>query len=271
MQPLVDLRLGDCLNIMPDIPDKSVDLILCDPPYGTTSIKWDRPLPFEPMWEQYERIIKDNAAILLFSSQPFTTDLIASNRKLFRYEIIWKKSMKSGWLNAKKMPLRAHENIVVFYKKLPKYSPRMVPSRERPRIRRGGKDIRSAQYREYIDIDRFDSGLRFPTDVIEFGNWNGAGIGKGATKHPTQKPINLLEYLILTYTEPGDVVLDNCMGSGTTGVACVNTERNFIGIEIDPKYFSISENRIKAAKTQPKMLIETHHGTFGLAKGLEDE
>lgn len=123
MQPLVDLRLGDCLKLMHDLPEKSVDLILCDPPFGTTAIKWDKPLPFEAMWQHYERIIKDNGAIVLFSSQPFTTDLIISNRKLFRYEIIWKKTMGQGFLNANKMPLRFHENILVFYKKLPTYNP----------------------------------------------------------------------------------------------------------------------------------------------------
>lgn len=162
----IELNNVDCLEFMKSMPDKSVDCVVTDPPYGTTSIEWDKPIDLVSFWFEVERVAKDNAAILIFSSQPFTTDLIASNRKLFRYEIIWKKSMKSGWLNAKKMPLRAHENIVVFYKKLPKYSPQMVSSHERPRIRRGGKDIRSAQYREYIDIDRFDSGLRFPTDVI---------------------------------------------------------------------------------------------------------
>lgn len=248
------LHLGNCLDLMSAIPEKSIDMILCDLPYGTTSIKWDKPLPFVPLWAHYERIIKNNAAILLFSSQPFTTDLISSKRKWFRYEIIWVKTMKSGFLNANKAPLKRHENICVFYKKLPKYFPQMVSSGMAPRARKGGGFIRSAQYRDFIDTESFDSGLRFPTDVIEFSNWNGVAFGKkqkGATKHPTQKPVKLLEYLILTYTNPGDVVLDNCMGAGSTGVACIKTGRDFIGMEIDREYFAIAESRIKEAQEQP--------------------
>lgn len=252
----MDLRLGDCLEIMPDIPDKSIDMILCDLPYGTTSISWDKIIPFEPLWEQYERVIKDKAAIVLFSAQPFTTDLIMSNRKLFRYEIIWKKTMKSGFFNANKMPLRAHENILVFYKKLPTYNPIKskvdIKKSKIGRIRKQA-EIRSKHYRQANGVDYVENGERFPTDVIEFSNWNGLMFGKyqnDATKHPTQKPVDLCEYLIHTYTNSGDVVLDNCMGAGTTGVACSNLGRYFIGIEINSDYFEYAKKRINEVKNE---------------------
>lgn len=248
MSKPISLLNGDCLELLPQVETKSVDIILCDLPYGTTEIAWDKVIPFEPLWEQYKRIIKDNGAIVLFSAQPFTTDLINSNRKMFRYEIIWEKTTPSGFLNANKMPLRTHENIVVFYKKLPTYNPiySIVKRNDIGRVRQA-KEIRSKQYRDMGGVDWIETGKRFPTDVIKFSNWNGVSFGKSckdATKHPTQKPVDLCEYLIRTYTNPGDTVLDNCMGSGTTGVACVNTERNFIGIEINEDYFSLAEKRI---------------------------
>ena len=248
----IDLRKGDCLKLMKNIPDKSIDMILCDLPYGTTHCKWDTIIPFEPLWEQYNRIIKDNGAILLFSSQPFTTDLINSNRKMFRYEIIWEKTMPSGFLNANKMPLRAHENVIVFYKHLPTYNP--IKSRPEKKNLRPIGSIRfnsrnhHEQYGKYKNANYkyVEDGTRYPTDVIKFSNWNGSLFGntKNATKHPTQKPVSLLEYLIKTYTNEGETVLDNCMGSGSTGVACVNTARNFIGIELDDTYFDIARKRI---------------------------
>lgn len=256
MQPLVDLRLGDCLKLMHDLPDKSVHLILCDLPYGTTAIEWDKPLPFEALWQHYERIIKDNGAILLFSAQPFTTELIASNRKLFRYEIIWKKTQPSGFLDANRAPLKTHENIEVFYKKLPTYHPikTRIERNDLGRVRRM-KGNRAEQYGEMGTNTWKETGERYPTSVIKFSNWNGALFGKTdkATKHPTQKPVDLCEYLILTYTNPGDTVLDNCMGSGTTGVSCVKSGRNFIGMEISPEYFAIAESRIKTAQAQPSL------------------
>ena len=258
----VDLRLGDCLKIMPEIPDRSVDMILCDLPYGTTAIKWDKPLPFAPLWEQYERIIKDNGAIVLFSAQPFTTDLIASNRKLFRYEIIWKKTQAQGFLNANKAPLRSHENIVVFYRTLPTYNPIKTKMTDTPigRVRQVNA-MRSKQYREMNRTVYTETGERYPIDVVEFSNWNGGGFAKKnnperTTKHPTQKPIDLCKYLILTYTNPGYVVMDNCMGSGTTGVACVHAERHFIGMELNPDYYAIAETRIKTAQMQPNLIVE---------------
>jgi len=250
----VELILGDCLDVMRTIPDKSVDAVITDPPYGTTACSWDNIIPFAPMWQHYERIIKDKAAIILFSSQPFTTDLIASNRKLFRYEIIWKKTQPQGFLNANKAPLRNHENICVFYKKLPTYRPikTKVKRSDIGRVRQVNA-MRSQQYREMDRTTWVETGERYPTDVVEFSNWNGAlfGKNKNATKHPTQKPVDLCAYLIETYTNPGDMVLDNCMGSGTTGVACVQTGRNFIGIEIDENYYKIAQKRIHDAQQQP--------------------
>ena len=246
---MIDLQQGDCLELMKSIPDKSVDMILCDLPYGTTKCEWDKVIPFKPLWKQYKRIIKDNGAILLFSAQPFTTDLINSNRKMFRYEIIWQKTQGSGFLNAKKMPLRKHENICVFYKHLPTYNPQKytIDRKDKGRERSNSK-IRVNQYGTFKkpDYHWMEDGTRYPDDVIKFSNWNGARFGDNskATKHPAQKPIPLLEYLIKTYTNEGNTVLDNCMGSGSTGVACVNTNRNFIGMELDEHYFEVAQNRI---------------------------
>lgn len=243
------------MKLMDDIPDKSIDLILCDMPYGTTKLDFDeQPLPLDELWKHYNRIIKDNAAILLFSAQPFTTDLIYSNRKMFRYEIIWKKTLSTGFLNAKKMPMRAHENICVFYKHLPTYHPQMQILSENEIKQKGLQIGRKRvtkrgickQYGKCTKGSYTEKGTRYPNDIIEFSNWNGALFGntENATKHPTQKPVPLLEYLINTYSNEQDVVLDNCMGSGSTGVACINTNRKFIGIEINGKYFDIAKQRI---------------------------
>lgn len=242
-----ELWHGDCLELMKNIPDKSVDMILCDLPYGTTNIEWDDQIAFDPLWEQYERITKINAAIVLFSSYPFTIDLILSNRKMFRYEIIWEKTQAGGFLNANKMPLRAHENILVFYKKLPTYNPikSKVIAKDIDRVRTH-KENRSKHYKNIGPNIYAEKGERYPTDVIKFSNWNGALFGKinNATKHPTQKPVDLLEYLIKTYTNEGELVLDNAMGSGSTGVACINTNRKFIGIELNKDYFEIAKDRL---------------------------
>lgn len=246
------LYQGDCLEVMKQIPDKSIDMILCDLPYGTTRCKFDVVIPFEPLWKEYKRIIKDNGAIVLFSQQPFTSDLIQSNRKMYRYEIIWKKTLPTGFLNAKKMPMRCHENICVFYKHLPTYNPIM---RKVERTDIGRKRINSGkaeQYNEFRDDnwEWVETGERYPTDVIKFSNWNGALFGNvdKTVRHPTSKPIDLLEYLIKTYTNERETVLDNCMGSGSAGVACVNTNRDFIGIELDENYFNIAKQRIEEAK-----------------------
>lgn len=248
------LRQGDCLELMKSIEDKSIDLILCDLPYGTTRNKWDSVLDLELLWEQYNRIIKERGAILLFAQTPFDKVLGVSNLKQLRYEIIWQKTAPTGFLNAKKMPMKAHENILVFYKKLPTYNPqktqghtRKVASKEsraksieRQKLKVDNKD---SNYNFYGESSMgYDSTERYPLSVQVFA--------KGQQKenyHPTQKPVALLEWLIRTYTNEGDLVLDNCMGSGSTGVACVNTNRDFIGIELTEQYFKIAQSRIEKA------------------------
>lgn len=249
------IKCGDCLEEMKNIDDKTIDMILCDLPYGITKCTWDKTIPFKPLWEEYERIIKDNGAIVLFSKMPFTVDLIESNRKLFRYEIIWEKTQKTGFYNANKMPLKAHENILLFYKKLPTYNPQkyIVERKDIGRVRNKKAD-RCVLYGHVNAQDWVETGERYPHDVIHFSNWNGALFGKTdkATKHPTQKPIPLLEYLIKTYTNEGDTVLDNCMGSGSTCVASINTGRNYIGIEKRKNFFDIAEERIMQAEKEVK-------------------
>ena len=235
---MIELYKGDCLELMKNIPDKSIDMILCDLPYGTTECKWDNIIPFEDLWKEYKRIIKDNGAILLFSQQPFTSFLTCSNINMFRYEYIWEKSSSTGFLNAKKMPLKKHENILVFYKKLPTYNPQFTQGKPYTTKRTGTPSI----YRQdLVRTDTINNGFRYPTDILLFKNPNNKNV------HPTQKPVPLLEYLIKTYTNEGDLVLDNCMGSGSTGVACVNLNRKFIGIEMDEKYFNIAKDRINKA------------------------
>lgn len=230
----IDLRHGDCLEFMKDIPDKSIDMILCDLPYGTTRNKWDSVIPLDKLWKQYERIIKDNGAICLFAQSPFDKVLGCSNLKLLRYEWIWEKDNGTGFLNAKKMPLKIHENIEIFYKKPPTYNPQMRKG-FKPYSQMSGRG--SSNYGEQVRVRTVNDGERYPIDVIEFKR-------DKEKLHPTQKPVALLEYLIKTYTNEGDVVLDNCMGSGSTGIACVNTNRNFIGIELDENYFNIAKERI---------------------------
>ena len=232
------LYKGDCLEIMRVIPDKSVDMILCDLPYGTTRNKWDSIIPLEELWEHYERIIKDNGAIALFAQTPFDKVLGSSNLKLLRYEWIWKKTKATGHLNAKKMPLKEHENILIFYKNLPRYNPQGLIKKDIPTIRRGRNN--GSNYGE-SSKDATQEYENYPKSVLEF-----ASVGK--TVHPTQKPVALLEYLIKTYTNEGELVLDNCMGSGSTGVACLNTNRKFMGIELDENYYNIACNRINNIK-----------------------
>ncbi len=244
---MIDLRKGDCLELMKDIPDKSIDDIIADLPYGITRAKWDIILDLDLLWKQYERIIKDNGAIVLFGSQPFTTTLINSNRKLFRYDLVWDKKMKVGMMNCKRMPLRQHEDIVVFYKKQPTYNPQMTKGKMRNKKIAPTKDFEV--YGQITPIDNFNDDY-YPSSILEFSNAN-----QKAKSHPTQKPVALLEYLIKTYTNEGDLVLDNTMGSGTTGVACVNTNRRFIGIEMDDKYFAIAEKRINDAITHKQLTL----------------
>ena len=243
---MIDLRQGDCLELMKDIPDKSIDMILCDLPYGTTACKWDTVIPFEPLWEQYNRIIKDNGVIVLFSQQPFTAQLILSNINLFRYEWIWQKTKSTGFMNAKKMPLKSHENILVFYKKLPIYNPQGVKVGVHLKTGRSRKgNSRNYGKTGCGNPDYIQTTSNYPKDIIIFSNPSNKG-----HLHPNQKPVALLEYLIKTYTNEGDIVLDNCMGSGSTGVACINTNRNFIGIELDENYFNIAKERIEKASLE---------------------
>lgn len=229
----------DCLEGMRLIPDKSIDMILCDLPYGTTKCKWDTIIPFEPLWEQYERIIKDNGAIVLTATQPFTTILINSNLKLFKYTWVWEKSMAVGSMFAKKRPLKAHEDICVFYKKQPTYNPQMTDGEpyKRKEGHLSGESIigeRSAGYETISD------GKRYPRSVIKIANPNRHNV------HPTQKPLALFEYLLRTYTNEGDIILDNCMGSGTTAVAAIKSNRKFIGFETESKYIEIANKRIES-------------------------
>ena len=231
---MIDLKCGDCLKLMKEIPDKSIDMILCDLPYGTTKNKWDSTFNLQILWSEYERVIKDNGAIVLFSQMPFTAELVHSNLKLFKYEWIWIKDNGTGFLNAKKMPLKIHENIEVFYKNPPLYNPQMRKG-FKPYSQKSGKG--SSNYGKQISVITTNNGERYPIDILEFQRDKGK-------LHPTQKPVALLEYLIKTYTDEGEVVLDNCMGSGSTGVACKKLNRNFIGFEIDENYFNIAKDRI---------------------------
>lgn len=239
----IKLMQGDCLELMKDIPDGSVDMILCDLPYGTTACKWDSVIPFEPLWEQYKRIIKENGAIVLFGSEPFTSHLICSNLPMFKYNWIWQKDKATGHLNAKRQPMRTVETISVFYKKQCLYIPQLSkkpPENIRPATTKR-KNIDNYGSMDKESVRGIPIDMSYPKDILAFRACFG---DKGKSNHPTEKPVALLEYLVKTYTNEGDLVLDNCMGSGSTGVACINTGRRFIGMELDPGYFEIAENRI---------------------------
>lgn len=243
----------DCYEILKQMPEKSIDLILCDMPYGTTKCKFDKKIDLPEIWRLFKNVAKKNAAIVLFSAMPFTVDLINAQRELFRYEIIWKKTQKSGFLNAKKMPMRQHENILIFYQNKPTYNPQFTKS-EKAQIGRSRKEAhnRCELYNSMGQYEYVDTGKRYPTDVIEFSNWNRAIFGDNSNciKHPTSKPVDLLEYLIKTYSNEGDTILDCFMGSGSTGVACANTGRDFVGVEIDEEYFNYAQDRILTAIKQ---------------------
>ena len=234
------LILGDCLEKMKDIEDKSIDMILCDLPYGTTACKWDVIIPFESLWEQYNRLIKDNGAIILFGSEPFSTLLRSSNLNNFRYDLIWEKNNSGNFQLAKKQFLKYHENISIFYIKQPTYNPQGLIKLEKPIIqsnkRKAGKlgHLSSEKKRKSYNQNY----TNYPKSILRFSR-------PSKPLHPTQKPVELLEYLIKTYTDEGETVLDNGMGSGSTGVACLNTNRCFIGIEKDENYFNIAKERIE--------------------------
>ena len=247
---------GDCLEVMQDIPDKSIDMILCDLPYGTTACSWDIVIDFDLLWSQYKRIAKDNACICLFGSQPFTTDLINSNREWYKYLWYWNKIMISGALLAKKQPLRIIEEICIFYKKQYKYNP-LLEKLPKSHIRKNNIVLHrksevydnnfSAKRHEYrkIPID-----MRYPFNLIKFSKRG----NKKYSLHPSEKPVALFEYLIKTYTDENDIVLDNCIGSGTTAVACIKTGRKYIGIEKEKKYCDICNKRIREAKESISLL-----------------
>lgn len=230
------LMKGDCLDRMKEIPSGSVDMVLTDPPYGTTACKWDSIIPLEPMWEQLNRVIKPNGAIVMTASQPFTTTLIASNMKMFKYCWVWEKQQPTGFLNARRYPLKSHEDVVVFCSKLHVYNPQGVSTVEVKNSRKnksGNGCYGPVSSREYIQREG-----SFPRTVIKFNRVTHGQV------HPTQKPVALMEYLIKTYTNEGETVLDFASGSFTTGVACKNLNRKFIGIELDDHYFEIGKIRI---------------------------
>lgn len=234
------LLQGDCLNLMQNISDGSVDLILTDLPYQTTQNEWDSLIPFEPLWGHYRRVAKPNAAIVLTSQSPFDKALAMSNAAEYRYEWIWEKTEATGHLNAKRMPMKAHENVLVFYRRLPTYNPQKTTGHVR-KVSNQKKRVaeRSANYGQQAGNDSYDSTERYPRSVLQFSTDK-----QKAPLHPTQKPVALMEYFIRTYSNEGEVVLDSCMGSGTTGVACLNTNRKFIGIEKDARYFDIAKRRM---------------------------
>lgn len=239
--------LGDCLKVMSEIADNSVDMILCDLPYGTTACKWDTIIPFTDLWKQYKRLIRPDSAIVLTGSQPFTSALVMSNPEMFKYEWIWKKSNPSNIALANRQPLKYHENVVVFYKEQCVYNKQMIKRDENGRkrlqnknnpIRFSGTDLHNNKgTKKNYDINRYDEKFKNPSTVLEIKSERGK-------LHPTQKPLKLFETLIKTYTNEGDLVLDNCAGSGTTGLACKNTGRNYIMIEKEGKYYDICKERL---------------------------
>ena len=234
----INLLRGDCLELMKDIPDGSIDMILADLPYGTTRNKWDSIISLDLLWEQYNRIIKERGAIVLTAQTPFDKVLGVSNLKYLKYEWIWQKDKGTGHLNAKRMPMKDHENILVFCKRSTIYNPQMwdggKPSKG------GRRKNKNTNYGEHESVDSHGTNLRYPTTVRKFNK-----VYTHNQLHPTQKPVELFEYLIKTYTNEGETVLDNVMGSGTTGVACKNLNRNFIGMELDETYFNIAKERIE--------------------------
>lgn len=250
MLDLNTIHLGDCLDLMSKITDQSIDMILCDLPYGTTKNKWDIIIDPIIMWQQYKRILKPTGIIVLTAAQPFTTILINSNPKMFKYDLIWYKPLGTGFLNSKKMPMRNHEHILVFYDKLPTYNPQMGVGVRKKGMRKN--DRNGGCYNDFNQnrIEPFDDeGRRFPQSVIEITN----GDRTTENEHPTQKPTDLFRYLIKTYSNEGDLILDNCMGSGTTAIACLMENRNYLGFEKDENYFKSSLKRIEQHVSQQSL------------------
>lgn len=229
------LYCGDCLDIMREIPEGSVDMALCDLPYGITDCAWDVRIPLEPLWAAYKRVVKQSGAIVLTAQQPFATDLINAARPFFRYELIWEKAKALGFLNANRMPLRAHENVLVFYRRLPRYTPQFTEGK--PYQRGATKNASKSVYRHHVKTGIDNAGTRHPRSVLRFSQ-------EGRTKHPTEKPQALFEWLIRTYTAPGELVLDNCMGSGTTAAACEAASRRWIGVELNEDFCKMTVERL---------------------------
>ena len=249
---MITLWQGDCLELMKDIPDHSIDCIICDLPYGVTQNPWDSVIDLEDLWKCYKRVITPNGAIILFGQDKFTMKVIQSNESWHRYNLIWNKETPTGFLNANRMPLRVHEDIMIFYENLPVFNPQKyignspsharckknyVPTEEATNNHNYGSHMKGD-----FNAEVLNSNMKFPTSIISCER-----VPTGKCVHPTQKPVALIEYLIRTYTNEGATILDNCMGSGTVGVACKNLHRNFIGIELDEKYFKIAEKRIRNA------------------------
>ena len=237
---MLKLYNADCLEFMNKIPAKSVDMILCDLPYGITKCEWDKPIDLKKLWKHYERIIKDNGAICLFGQTRFFLDLVNSNPRLYRYDLVWDKVLKTRFLNANKQPLRQHEQIAVFYKKQPKYNPQVKKLQTNYEKGENQKVTRVyGSVNRILDSNKNQEG-KYPTSILKFKK-----VSSSKMMHPTEKPIELLEFLIRLYTDENDLVLDNCMGSGTTAVACRDTNRNFIGIEKDKDIFKIAKKRLE--------------------------
>lgn len=240
----ITIKQGDCLELMKDIPDGSIDMVLADPPYGTTPITWDKTIPFKKLWAEYDRIVKPNGAIIVFSQEPFASYLRLSNIKNYRYDLYWEKENLTNVFQVKKRAGKTIENIVIFYKQQCVYNPQMVKHDGKRVSNKIGKNARwhvtQAGYNSKTKpFEYHDNGMRYPTQVLRINRDN-----LRERLHPTQKPLALCEYLIKTYTNEGDTVLDNCMGVGSTGVACQNTNRKFIGFELDKEYFEIAKNRL---------------------------
>ena len=248
----------DCLEGMKQIPDGTIDAVICDLPYGVLNSKseggsWDTIIPFEPLWTEYRRVCKPTAAIVLFGQGMFTAKLMMSNEKMWRYNLVWDKALKTGFLNANRMPLRQHEDICVFYKKLPTYNPQMTKCEPRQKNHRRHKingessyTLTNRCYGKFNDVPDMITDEKFPTSIISIPKEH----IKGKSYHPTEKPVGLLRYLIRTYTNEGDTVLDNCMGSGTTAIACMKEKRHFIGFELNKEYFDIAQRRIADERRQ---------------------
>lgn len=241
MLEINQIHQGDCLALMPSIPDKSVDMILCDLPYGTTNCAWDSIIDMGKLWQEYERVIKDNGAIVLTASASFTFKLWQSNEQLFRYKMVWDKNCKIGFMDANRRPMRQHEDVLIFYKKPPIYNPQKSKG-DKYRNKRKKNDV--PEYMGRIErTDTVNNGDRYPSDIISIDSVILSKEGGGM--HPTQKPVALFEYLIKTYTNENDLVLDNCAGSGTTAIACINSNRRYICIEQNEEYIKRSRQRVQ--------------------------